>query len=109
MDLSFPAGAAPNDGIDTGFYFGKDILYTLPNIDGLTTKLQDYGPGAFVWKEDLSRAYRQLRIDPLDTPLLGLKVDQLIYLDLCPAFGCKSSSSACFLGRVISGEILHHG
>lgn len=95
MDLSFPAGEAPNDGIDISHYFGKDISYSLPSIGDLITKLQAEGRGAFVLKADLSRAYRQLRIDPLDTPLLGLKVDDGIYLDLCPAFGCKSSASAC--------------
>lgn len=90
MDLSFPAGEAPNDGIDINFYFGRNISYSLPSIGDLITKLQDEGRGALVWKADLSRAYRQLPINPLDTPLLGLKVDELIYLDLCPAFGCKS-------------------
>lgn len=95
LDLSFPHGAAPNDGIDINHHFGKDISYTLPSIKDLITKLQEFGKGAYIWKGDLSRAYRQIRIDPLDTPLLGLKVDDLVYLDLCPAFGCKSSSSAC--------------
>lgn len=95
MDLSFPQGSAPNDGIDINQHFGKDISYTLPTVNDLVTKLQDYGRGAFIWKGDLARAYRQIRIDPLDTPLLGLKVDDSVYLDLCPAFGCKSSSAAC--------------
>lgn len=31
----------------------------------------------------------------MDTPLLGMKVDGKYYLDLCPSFGCKTSSAAC--------------
>lgn len=95
MDLSFPQGQSPNDGIDIYDHLGKDISYSLPSITDLVTKLQLQGPGSWVWKADLSRAYRQIRIDPLDTPLLGFRVDDLFYLDLCPSFGCKSSSAAC--------------
>lgn len=53
------------------------------------------GKGAMVWKADLSMAYRQLQIDPLDAPLMGFRFDGQIYIDLCPAFGCRSSSAAC--------------
>lgn len=48
-----------------------------------------------MWKADLTRAYRQLRADPLDAPLLGLKVKDEIYIDLCPPFGCRSSVAIC--------------
>lgn len=95
MDLSFPQGKSPNDGIDINSHFGKDISYSLPTVWDLVTKIQEQGKGSWMWKADLSRAYRQLRIDPLDTPFLGLKVGSSIFLDLCPAFGCKSSSSIC--------------
>lgn len=94
MDLSFPHGCSPNDGIDIYDHFGKDISYSLPSISDLITKLQLQGPGSWIWKADLSRAYRQIRIDPLDTPLLGFRVEDLFYIDLCPSFGCKSSSAA---------------
>lgn len=95
MDLSFPHGFSPNDGISIYDHFGKDISYSLPSISDLINKLQLQGPGSWVWKADLSRAYRQIRIDPLDTPLLGFRVEDSYYIDLCPSFGCKSSSAAC--------------
>lgn len=95
VDLTFPTGEGVNDGIDTLDYYGKDISYTLPSLGDLVSQLQTHGSGALVWKADLARAYRQLRADPLDTPLLGVKVDGLYYLDLCPPFGCKTSSAAC--------------
>lgn len=95
VDLSFPEGQGVNDGIDICDYFGVNITYTLPSLADLTTRLQEVGPGALVWKADLARAYRQLRVDPLDAPLLGIKVEEQYYVDLCSPFGCKTSSAAC--------------
>lgn len=95
VDLTFPLGEGVNAGIDIKDYFGKDVTYTLPSIGDLVTKLQLLGRGAYIWKADLARAYRQLRVDPLDTPLLGMRVEGKYYLDLCPSFGCKTSSAAC--------------
>lgn len=95
VDMSFPEGSAVNDGINISSVYGRDTTYTLPSISTLTTKLQSIGGLAWKWKADLSRAYRQLRIDPIETPLLGLSLHQQVYLDLCPSFGCRSSSGAC--------------
>lgn len=95
IDLSFPLGSAVNNGINISLILGKDYMYVLPSISDLTAKLMQHGGGAWMWKDDLSRAYRQLRVDPLDCPLLGLQVDNKFYLDRCPSFGCRSSSAAC--------------
>lgn len=95
IDLSYPHGEAVNDGINTLNFFGKDITYSLPTIGDLVALIQHHGPGAFLWKADLSRAYCQFRIDPLDTPLLAIKFNNKYYLDLCPSFGCRTSSAAC--------------
>lgn len=95
VDLSFPIGASVNDGIDPLDHLGKDITYSLPTIMDLITQIQIQGKGCFLWKADLTRAYRQLRSDPADAPLLGIKVDGKIYLDRCPPFGCRSSASIC--------------
>lgn len=95
IDLSFPKGQAVNNGIDINSIFGRDYSYILPSISDLTSAVLQHGPGAWIWKADLSRAYRQLRVDPLDCPLLGMQVDGRYYIDLCPSFGCRSSSAAC--------------
>lgn len=95
LDLSYPKGRAVNDGIAVENHFGQDISYTLPTIEDFAQRLISQGPSAFMWKADLSRAYRQLRADPLDAPLLGLRVGRDIYIDLCPPFGCRSSAAIC--------------
>lgn len=94
VDLSYPDGSAVNSGINIQEYLGRDISYSLPTVADLVSKLQLEGEGAFVWKADLARAYRQLRADPLDAPLLGIS-HKGIYVDKCPPFGCRSSSAAC--------------
>lgn len=95
VDLSYPEGADVNTGINTAAYLGRDISYTLPTISDLIAKLQVEGKGAFIWKADLARAYRQLRADSLDAPLLCIKFQGKVFIDKCPPFGCRSSSAAC--------------
>lgn len=95
IDLSFPHGEAVNDGINSEDFFGSDISYSLPVIGDLVALIQHHGKGTYLWKADLARAYRQFRIDPLDTPLLGISFDSAVYLDLCPSFGCRTSSAVC--------------
>lgn len=94
IDLTFPEGEGVNSAIDIHSVFGRDISYKLPSIWDLTAHLNTIGPGAWIWVADLQRAYRQLRVDPLDTPLLGQQVDEGIFLDLCPAFGCRCGLTA---------------
>lgn len=84
-----------NVGIDIGSYYGTNIKYSLPTISDLVAQLQLCGKGARAWKADLARAYRQLRIDPLDSPLMGIKVGCDYFLDRCQVFGCRTSSAGC--------------
>lgn len=95
IDLTFPENEGVNSGINIHAVLGRDISYTLPNIWDLTASLKALGYNAWIWKADLQRAYRQLRIDPLDSPFLGLQLKKDVFVDLCPSFGCRSSSAAC--------------
>lgn len=95
VDMSFPDGQAVNDGIKISSIYGRDTTYTLPSIKDLASLIQKAPGPAWLWKADLACAYRQLRVDPIDTPLLGFGVDSCTYIDLCPSFGCRSSSGAC--------------
>lgn len=95
IDLSFPHGLSVNDAIDIQSIYGRNTKYTLPSITDLIAHVQKLGPGCWLWKADLARAYRQFRVDPIDTPLLGMGLKQDLYLDLCPSFGCRSSSACC--------------
>ena len=65
--------------------------YTLPGIDDLLSEVRENGAGSYIWKSDMSRAYRQVRLDPL----MGIKHRKRYYIDICPSFGCRTSGSAC--------------
>ena len=55
--------------------FFDEIEFSLkyPSIDLVVDKIKEIGPHARLFKVDLQRAFRNLRIDPRDYPLLGLK------------------------------------
>lgn len=91
LDLSFPTGASVNSGIQKNTFEGELVQYTLPAISDLADMVKDMGPGGYIWKADLERAYRQLRVDPLAVPLLGMAHKGRIFVDICPAFGCRTS------------------
>ena len=92
LDLSWPAGRSVNAGIDSDWYIDGEATVRLPTVDYLEDRLLALGPGAFMYKTDLARGYRQLRVDPLDWPFLGFMNHGKVYLDICPPFGLKSAA-----------------
>ena len=89
IDLSFPQGEAVNSNIDKNQYLGTDFV--LPSIDLITSKVRKLGKGSLLYKIDISRAFRSVKIDPRDYFLLGLKHENY-YLDTCLRFGYRHGS-----------------
>ena len=104
MDLSWPKEAAVNNGIDHERYIDVPAHITLPTADYTADRLLQLGDGAYLYKTDLARGYRQLRVDPADWGLLGFSHAGLYYVDICPPFGLRSS--AMFMQRT-SEAIVH--
>ena len=77
MDLSFPEGSSVN--------------WAIPReaLDGEPFKLRLPMPDMLLYKIDLKRAYRQLRSDPLDWPLLGLLWQGEAFIDTAIPFGLR--------------------
>ena len=92
VDLSWPSGAAVNEGIDSHFYIDGPANIVLPTADYMADRLLQLGPGAYIYKTDLARGYRQLRVDPIDWPLLGFCHKGQYFVDICPPFGLRSSA-----------------
>ena len=97
VDLSWPEGASANDGIQNVWYLNGPATIRLPTVDYMEQRLLQLGPGAFLYKTDLARGYRQLRVDPLDWPLLGFIHEGRWFMDICPTFGLRTS--ALFMQR----------
>ena len=55
------------------------------------------GRGAYLYKTDLARGYRQLRVDPTDWHLLKFSYEGMYFMYICPPFGLRTS--AMFMQR----------
>lgn len=95
MDLSWPPGASVNTGIPKDTYLGSPYKLKLPTVDDAINMIKAQGRGCYVYGLDLERAYRQLRSDPLDWPLLGFKWDDNVYFDVAIPFGIRPGAMAC--------------
>lgn len=94
-DLSFPEGFSVNDGNAKDSYLNDPFRLRLPGIDCLVEFINKEGSGCHVFKKDLSRAYRQIPVDPGDYHLLGLQADGNFYFHTVFPFGLRSATLAC--------------
>ena len=94
IDLSWPIENSINYFTPSNIYL--DTVYKLqyPTVDNITETLRKLGEDAVLYKIDLSRAFRQLHIDPSDFNLLCLKWRGLYYSDQYCPFGHRSGSMA---------------
>ena len=95
VDLSFPHGTSVNSGILNDTYLGKPFTLRLPRVDALINIISQKGAGCHLFKKDLSRAYRQLRIDPHNFHLVGYRHNSSLYFEVAPPFGLRSSAMMC--------------
>ena len=91
IDLSWPLETSVNAGIDKDTYLGSTFALTFPTVDVITGELKCLGRGALLYKIDVSRAFRHVRIDPGDYDLLGLHWHDA-YVDTCLPFGTQHGS-----------------
>ena len=91
MDRSWPQEASVNAGVKKNIYLDTYFKLYYPSVDNITTALRNLGPGAMMYKIDISRAFRHLRIDPRDIDLLGLSHYDT-YIDASLPFGFRHGS-----------------
>ena len=95
IDLSWPKDASVNLGVDKNSYLASDFQL-FPTVDDIIDAINDIGRGAFLYKVDISRAFRHVKIDPFDYDLLGLKWRDVTFFDTClplgAGTGCRSFS-----------------
>ena len=92
MDLSWPKGASVNAHVQKDIYLGTQYALNYPSIDSITDSLCNLGPAAKIYKVDISRAFRQIKIDPLDIDLLGLTFQNQYFIDKSVPFGYRNGS-----------------
>jgi hypothetical protein len=72
---------------------GEQYKLTLPTVDDFAQLLANFGPGTLMWGLDLRRAYRQIRIDPLDWPLTCITWGDFHYANISVAFGIRHGAA----------------
>ena len=95
VDLSWPMGSSVNSYIPDNQFDCINFNLKYPTIDMVIEKIKQLGPQALLYKADLERAFRNLRIDPLAYPLCGLTWNDVTYVDVSVAFGLKIGAAAC--------------
>ena len=92
IDLSWPDGAAVNTAVTKDIHLGTQYFLNYPSIDLITDSLVKLGPAALIYKIDISRAFRQIKIDPRDIDLLGIKFRDQYFIDRSVPFGYRNGS-----------------
>ena len=72
VDLSWPHGLSVNAGVAKNKYLVTYFELRYPSVDNIGQTVEEVGPSALMFKVDISRAFRHLKIDPGDLDLLGL-------------------------------------
>ena len=91
IDISWPLGASVNAGIDKNTYLDAPFALTFLTVDGITNELKRLSRCALLYKVDVSRAFRHVKVDPGDYDLLGLEWNGH-YVDTCIPFGTRHGS-----------------
>ena len=89
--MSWPIGESVNAGIDKNMYLGSQFDLNFPSVDHITEEAKRVGRGALLYKVDVSRAFRHVKVDPGDYDLLGLQWNGT-YMDTCLPFGTRHGS-----------------
>ena len=95
LDLSFPPDNGINSQISKDHYPGEKIGLRYPSVDDLVNIIKKKGRSCLMYKKDLSRAYRQIPIDPGDVHLVGYQWKGHIFFDKVLSMGLRSSAYIC--------------
>ena len=91
VDLSLSCGASVNAEVQKDTYLNSNLALTYPSVDQIVDRILKLGPGSLIYKIDISHAFRQLKVDPGDIDLLGLKMGDY-YIDQSVPLGFRHES-----------------
>ena len=80
-----------NNATPSDFYMGQPCIYTYPKIDDFRRMVLRCGKGSWLWKQDLSRFFLQIPMDPLEYIRVGLIWRGLFFFFCSLAFGLRHS------------------
>ena len=107
MDLSWPHGRSVNDMVCNDVYLGTNFKLKFPSVDDITARVQKLDGNCLLYKIDLQRAFRHLKLDPRDIGKTGLYFLGEYYVDTAVPFGYRHG--LVFMQRVTDSHrcIMH--
>ena len=84
-ELSWPHGSSVNDVVEPDQYLGSQFMPTFSSIDNITTRVKCLGCGCHLYKGDIGRTFRHIKMDPAHYKL-GLTSDVFCF-DPCLPIG----------------------
>ena len=94
LNLSYPHGCSLNDNVDKLYFDGKRFALKFPSIDDIVHEFSKYSIEVLISKIHISRAFRNLRVDPADAIKFGIKWKDAFFLDVVAAFSWVHGSSS---------------
>ena len=73
LNLSYPHGGSRNDNVDKLHFDGKKFVLKFSSVDDIVHETCKYLTEVLISKIDISRAFRNLRVDPADAIKFGIK------------------------------------
>ena len=104
LNLSYPYGQSVNSHVNKEKFDSSTFSLKFPNIDNITQDIIDAKGDVVLFKVDVARAFRNLRVDPADALKLGMHWRDAFYIDLAIAFGWTHGSGSF---QLLSDAIAH--
>ena len=92
LNLSYPYGASVNDSVRKSHFDGMRFTLKFPSVDDIIQDILEIDDPV-VFKADMARAFRNLRVDLVDTVKFGISWDGHSYSDLGVVFGWTHGSA----------------
>ena len=83
-----------NDHVEKNAFDSVPFTLKFPSVDNITQDIKDTLEDTVLFKVDVARAFRNLRVDPADALKLSIKWNKAYYADLAIAFGWTHGSGS---------------
>ena len=92
VDLSWPHGNSVNDNVCKDSYMGTVFRLKFSWVDDIIEHVKQLDSKCLLYKIDLQKAFRHLKLDPRDINKTGLQFVSEYYLDTVVQFGYRHGS-----------------
>ena len=92
MDFSWPRGESINEKVSNDQYMGTLFKLKFPTVDNITDRITYLNGNCLLYKIDLQRAFRHLKLDRRDIDNTGMQFEGNYYVDTAVPFGYRHGS-----------------